>query len=114
MRPRASIAGSRLCLRDNGTLQLSIPDEQFTVTENSYSRSGIRFSGTLGFERAGSSCRYRLELSGVSLMGRWMAGQAVLHEYVRQERMTQRLPFLFLATANGSAEPAPGPPVPLP
>lgn len=114
LQPQGSIADSRLCLLDNGTLQLSIAEEPIMAIETSYSLNGVRFSGTIEFERTGSPCRYRLDLSGVSLMGRWVVGQATLREFVRKDRLTQRLPFLFLAAPRDAPGTAPGLPVPLP
>lgn len=101
LKPGSAIGASNLDLHADGTLDFSIEGETLIDSRGTWSGQENHFRAAVDFtvdKRA--SFHYRLTCNGYRLMG-LHAGRALLSEYDRSERLTQKIGFLFYAVPPG-------------
>ncbi len=106
LKQHSAIGPSSITLHDNGTLHLVIDNEDLTDTDGTYTIKNSTFEAAYSFsvKRRGRQIQYTLDLSGIALFSAYIAGKAVLTEYTAQKAITQKIPFVFLASRKKTQE----------
>jgi hypothetical protein len=99
LKPGHSIAPAVMELFDNATLAVSIANEPLREALGRYRVAGMRFEADYSFAlQRRPHLRYHLILRGVMLLNTYILGRATLQEFLPQQRLTQEIPFVFVAT----------------
>jgi len=101
LKPGHHIGPARLCLSDNGTLELAISDETISAQKGAFSIDGLLLTAATEFS-AGQvrRRRYTLAFRGIALLNTYIAGAAQLREYIDANRFIQEVPFLFAGSTK--------------
>lgn len=77
---------------------MDIPGETFSQAKGDYTKKNLQFKaifqGTI--IRQEKHYRYEFNISGISLLDRYIAGMMVLNESIKETRQQQEVTFLFI------------------
>jgi len=101
LKPSHSIRDASCVLSDNGTFEFKIANEELAYTSGSFNLDRAFFESTAKFTiKSDKEYHYELSLKGISIAEMYVFGVATLCEFIEDDRLTQKLTFLFLASSE--------------
>lgn len=103
-----TISSSYFTFKDGEKFEMDIPGERFLKTKGDYTKNNLQFKavfqGTLIKQK--KHYTYEFNISGFSLLDRYIAGMLVLNESIQETRQDQEVTFLFIGTPeeDGSSD----------
>ena len=99
LKQRHSIGDSRFLLHDNGVFEFDIEKEELLDSKGTYSIDGVTFEATAEFTiKKRRLYHYAFSFKGIAIFDTFAAGTARLKEYIKENKLTQEVPFLFFAS----------------
>lgn len=93
-----SIAPGRMFLYDNGTFEIKIERENLLKPQGKYTIEGHQFKGEWKFAiKRTRPYQYDSQFKGLNVFNNYIIGLLTLKEYIESQRLTQQIPFIFIA-----------------
>ena len=100
-----TIVPSYFNFEDQKKFVILMPGEEFLESQGNYTKTSLQFKarweGTL--VKHNKHYCYTLTISGISLLGSYIAGVVLLNESIQETRQDQEVTFLFIGTPEESA-----------
>jgi hypothetical protein len=101
-----SIAPGRMFLYDNGSFEIKIEGENFLKPQGKYAIDGYQFNGEWNFAiKRTRPYQYVSQFKGVNVFNNYIIGLLTLKEYIENQRLTQQIPFIFIAVLEDKNTP---------